>query len=94
MLLRETGLDAQSMGLDDYVYWERPSSREKGCASTWENFRRRMFDQRQPQSFWSFNDTWPDDKQVGQIVDYYLRRTPGFWAHARQGNDSHQSRGP
>jgi len=46
-----------------------------------DNFRRRMFDTASA-IFWMYNDTWPATRSW-TIVDYYLRRTPAFWAVRR-----------
>jgi len=46
-----------------------------------DNFRRRMFDSASA-IFWMYNDTWPATRSW-TIVDYYLRRTPAFWAVRR-----------
>ncbi len=67
------------MDLEDYAYWGGLCSR-RGSAST-SRTRRRMFDSAAA-CFWNLNDCWPTTRNW-TIIDYYLRRTPGFWGVKR-----------
>ena len=74
------GKDIRQMSVEDFVYWGGLLQGE-GLREYVENFRRRMFDSASA-IFWMFNDCWPATRSW-TIVDYYLRRTPAFWAVKR-----------
>jgi len=75
MLEQWLGLPIRSMSLEDYVYYGGIVQGE-GLNEYIRNFRRRMFSSACA-AFWSYNDSWPMVRSW-TIVDYYLRRTPGF----------------
>lgn len=80
-LIKEwTGRPIERMTLEDYVYWAG-AVQGAGLAEYIRNFRRRMFDSAGA-IFWMYNDVWPCVRSW-TIVDYYLRRTPAFWAVRR-----------
>jgi beta-mannosidase len=72
--------DIRAMSVEDFVYWGGLLQGE-GLREYIDNFRRRMFDSASA-IFWMFNDCWPATRSW-TIVDYYLRRTPAFWAVRR-----------
>jgi beta-mannosidase len=74
------GKDIREMSVEDFVYWGGLVQGE-GLREYVENFRRRMFDSSSA-IFWMYNDCWPATRSW-TIVDYYLRRTPAFWAVRR-----------
>lgn len=74
------GLRVREMSLEDYVYWGGVVQ-GSGLTEYIRNFRRRMFDCGSA-VFWMYNDVWPCVRSW-TIVDYYLRRTPAFWAVRR-----------
>ncbi len=74
------GRDIRSMSIEDFTYFGGIIQAE-GLREYIDNFRRRMFSSAAA-IFWMFNDTWPATRSW-TIVDYYLRRTPSFWAVRR-----------
>jgi beta-mannosidase len=80
MMRSVLGLDPFAMGLEEYAYWGGLVQAE-GLREYVDNFRRRMFDSAAA-CFWDLNDCWPTTRGW-TIVDYYLRRTPGFWGVKR-----------
>ena len=80
MLRQWLGKDIRNLDLEEYTYWAGLVQGE-GLREYCENFRRRMFDTAAA-IFWMYNDTWPATRSW-TIVDYYLRRTPAFWAVRR-----------
>lgn len=80
MIEEWVGKKRQELTLEQYVYWAGVVQGE-GIAEYIKNFRRRMFSSAAA-IFWMYNDTWPATRSW-TIVDYYLRRTPAFWAVKR-----------
>jgi beta-mannosidase len=80
MIAQWLGKDIRAMSVEDFVYWGGLLQGE-GLREYIDNFRRRMFDSASA-IFWMFNDCWPATRSW-TIVDYYLRRTPTFWAVRR-----------
>jgi beta-mannosidase len=80
MIAQWVGKDVRAMSVEDFVYWGGLVQGE-GLREYVDNFRRRMFDSGAA-IFWMFNDCWPATRSW-TIVDYYLRRTPAFWAVKR-----------
>ena len=80
MIAQWLGKNIRDMSIEDFVYWGGLLQGE-GLREYVENFRRRMFDSASA-IFWMFNDCWPATRSW-TIVDYYLRRTPAFWAVRR-----------
>lgn len=80
MLARLMGIDVASLTLEEYVYWGGLVQSE-GLREYIENYRRRWPDSAAA-IFWAFNDSWPTTRSW-TTVDYYQRRTPGFWAVRR-----------
>jgi beta-mannosidase len=80
MIAQWLGKDIRAMSVEDFVYWGGLLQGE-GLREYIDNFRRRMFDSASA-IFWMFNDCWPATRSW-TIVDYYLRRTPAFWAVRR-----------
>lgn len=74
------GRDIKSLELDDYVYLGGLLHGE-ALATFADNFRRRAYDS-SAACFWMYNDCWPCTRSW-TIVDYYVRRTPAFWAVKR-----------
>ena len=64
------------MTVEEYVYWGGVVQGE-GLTEYIRNFRRRMFSTASA-IFWMYNDCWPAVRRW-TIVDYYGRRTPGFY---------------
>jgi beta-mannosidase len=75
-----TGKRVGELSLEDYVYWGG-LVQGAGLAEYVKNFRLRMFDSASA-IFWMYNDVWPCTRSW-TTVDYYLRRTPSFWAVKR-----------
>ncbi|MBN2452479.1 MAG: hypothetical protein JXR77_18985, partial [Lentisphaeria bacterium] len=75
MLSQWLGLEAEGMGLADWVY-RAGLLQGLGLNEYIRNFRRRMFHSASA-IFWMYNDCWPMVRSW-TIVDYYLRRTPAF----------------
>jgi beta-mannosidase len=80
MIRQWLGKDLRDMSVEDFTYWGGLVQGE-GLREYVDNFRRRMFDSAGA-IFWMFNDCWPVTRSW-TIVDYYLRRTPAFWAVRR-----------
>lgn len=80
MIRQWLGQDARAMTIEEFTYWAGLVQGE-GLREYCENFRRRMFDS-SAAIFWMYNDTWPATRSW-TIVDYYLRRTPAFYAVRR-----------
>ena len=80
MLEQWLGKPLTSMSLEDYVYYAGVVQGE-GLTEYIRNFRRRMFSSASA-VFWMYNDCWPATRSW-TIVDYYLRRTPAFYAVKR-----------
>ena len=74
------GKDIRKLSIEDYVYWAGLVQGE-GLKEYIDNFRRRMFDTSSA-IYWMYNDCWPAVRSWTS-VDYYLRRTPSFWAVKR-----------
>lgn len=74
------GCDARKMSIEEFTYRVGLLQGE-GLREYIDNFRRRMFSSASA-IFWMFNDCWPAVRSW-TIVDYYLRRTPAFWAVKR-----------
>jgi beta-mannosidase len=80
MIEQWLGKDLRAMSVEDFVYWGGLVQGE-GLREYVDNFRRRMFDS-SAAIFWMFNDCWPATRSW-TVVDYFLRRTPAFWAVRR-----------
>jgi beta-mannosidase len=80
MLRQWLGMELSDLSIEDYVYWGGVVQ-GAGLAEYIKNFRRRMFDSAAA-VFWMYNDCWPAVRSW-TVVDYYLRRTPTFWAVRR-----------
>jgi beta-mannosidase len=81
VMVREwLGLDPLEMTLEEYAYWGGLLQAE-GLREYVDNFRRRMFDSAAACT-WNLNDCWPTTRGW-TVIDYYLRRTPGFWGVKR-----------
>jgi beta-mannosidase len=74
------GKEPAEMNLEEYVYWGGLAQSE-GLREYIENYRRRWPDSAAA-IYWAFNDSWPTTRSW-TTVDYYQRRTPGFWAVRR-----------
>jgi beta-mannosidase len=80
MVRQWLGKDVRQMSIEEFVYWGGLVQGE-GLREYCENFRRRMFDTASA-VFWMYNDCWPATRSWTS-VDYYLRRTPSFYAVRR-----------
>jgi beta-mannosidase len=80
MIRQWLGLEPRAMSIEEFTYWGGLIQGE-ALREYCENFRRRMFDS-SAAVFWSYNDCWPVTRGWS-IVDYYLRRSPSFWAVRR-----------
>jgi beta-mannosidase len=74
------GRDIRQMSVEEYTF-RGGLLQGEGLREYCENFRRRMFDTSSA-IFWMYNDCWPAVRSW-TLVDYYLRRTPAFWAVRR-----------
>jgi len=74
------GRPERSMSVEEYTF-RAGLLQGEALREYCDNFRRRMFDTA-ASIFWMYNDTWPASRSW-TIVDYYLRRTPAFWAVRR-----------
>jgi len=74
------GHDPLKLSIEEFTYWAGLLHGE-GLAQYIENFRRRKFDTSSA-IFWMYNDCWPATRSW-TTVDYYLNRTPAFWAVKR-----------
>jgi beta-mannosidase len=74
------GKEASQLTLDEYAFWGGLVQSE-GLREYIENYRRRWPDCAAA-IFWAFNDSWPTTRSW-TTVDYYQRRTPGFWSVKR-----------
>ncbi|WP_158563980.1 beta-mannosidase [Jiangella anatolica] len=80
MLLQVMGVSSADLDVEQYAYWGGLLQSE-GLREYVENYRRRRPDSGAA-VFWAFNDSWPTTRSW-TTVDYYQRRTPGFWAVRR-----------
>lgn len=80
MLAQLFGITTGDLDLEEYVY-RGGLVQSEGLREYIENYRRRWPDSGAA-IFWSFNDSWPVTRSW-TTLDYYQRRTPGFWAAKR-----------
>jgi beta-mannosidase len=80
MLSHLFGKEPSELTLEQYAYWGGLVQSE-GLREYIENFRRRWPDCAAA-VFWAFNDSWATTRSW-TTVDYYQRRTQGFWAVRR-----------
>lgn len=74
------GKRAYDMTVEQFTYWGGLLQGE-GLREYCETFRRKAWDCGAA-VFWMYNDVWPAVRSW-TIIDYYLRRTPAFWAVKR-----------
>jgi beta-mannosidase len=76
MLRQMFGVSSSDLDVEQYAYWGGLLQSE-GLREYVENYRHSG-----AAVFWAFNDSWPTTRSW-TTVDYYQRRTPGFWAVRR-----------